>query len=154
VTVNDTAVLDVTRVTIEAWVRPTTLNGWRSVVLKESASGLAYALYAYDNAPRPAAYVNVGGIDREVQGTAAPVLNGWTHLAVTYDGATERLYMNGTQVGTRAVAGNIAVSNLPLRIGGNAPWGEFFAGQIDDVRIYNRALTAAEIATDMATPVP
>ena len=154
VTVNDTAVLDVTRVTIEAWVRPTTLNGWRSVVLKESASGLAYALYAYDNAPRPAAYVNVGGIDREVQGTAAPVLNGWTHLAVTYDGTTERLYMNGTQVGTRAVAGNIAVSNLPLRIGGNAPWGEFFAGQIDDVRIYNRALTAAEIATDMATPVP
>ena len=154
VTVNDAAALDATRVTIEAWVRPTAVSGWRSVVLKESPSGLAYALYSYDNAPRPSAYVNVGGIDREVQGGTAPALNAWTHLAMTYDGTTQRLYVNGVQVATKSIAGNIAVSNLPLRIGGNAPWGEYFAGQIDDVRIYNRALTAAEIATDMATPVP
>ena len=43
---------------------------------------------------------------------------------------------------------------LSLRIGGNAPWGEYVTGQIDDVRIYNRALSQAEIQTDMNTPVP
>jgi hypothetical protein len=32
-------------------------------------------------------------------------------------------------------------------------WGEYFAGLIDDVRVYNRALSAAEITTDMNTPV-
>ena len=154
VTVNDAAALDVTQVTIEAWVRPTSLSGWRTAVLKESASGLAYALYAYDNAPRPAGYLNIGGIDRDVPGASAPPLNAWTHLAMTYDGTTMRMYVNGVQAGTRAVTGTIAVSSSPLRIGGNAPWGEFFAGQIDDVRIYNRALTAAEIQTDMNTPVP
>ena len=41
----------------------------------------------------------------------------------------------------------------PLRIGGNAVWGEYFSGLIDEVRIYNRALTAAEIQADMNTPI-
>ena len=40
-----------------------------------------------------------------------------------------------------------------LRIGGNAIWGEYFSGLIDEVRIYNRALTPTEIQTDMNTPV-
>ena len=44
-------------------------------------------------------------------------------------------------------------STQPLRIGGNQVWGEYFAGLIDEVRIYNRALSAAEIQTDMNTPV-
>ena len=40
-----------------------------------------------------------------------------------------------------------------LRIGGNDVWGEWFAGRIDEVRVYDRALSAAEIGTDMTTPV-
>jgi hypothetical protein len=62
--------------------------------------------------------------------------------------------VNGTQVATRAVlAGAVAASTNPLRIGGNSVWGEFFSGLIDDVRIYNRVLTAAEITTDMNTAI-
>jgi hypothetical protein len=37
-----------------------------------------------------------------------------------------------------------------LRIGGNAVWGEWFAGQIDEVRVYNKALSVAQIQADMA----
>jgi hypothetical protein len=154
VTVNDAAVLDVTRVTLEAWVRPTTLSGWRTVIMKESANALAYVLYAHDNAPRPAAYINNGGVDLTVAGTAALPLNTWTHLAMTYDGSNMRLYVNGALVTTTAATGNIITTANPLRIGGNNSWGEYFAGQIDDVRVYNRALTQAEITTDMNTPVP
>jgi hypothetical protein len=44
-------------------------------------------------------------------------------------------------------------STQPLRIGGNSIWGEYFSGAIDEVRIYNRALSAAEIAADMNTPI-
>jgi Bacterial Ig domain len=40
-----------------------------------------------------------------------------------------------------------------LRIGGNGVWPEWFAGLIDEVRVYSRALTAGEVLADMATPI-
>ena len=61
-------------------------------------------------------------------------------MAATYDGTTLRLYVNGTLVSPAAVAGSIVTSTGALRIGGNAIWGEFFSGLIDEVRVYNRAL--------------
>ena len=139
--------------TIEAWVNPATLSGWRSVVMKESPTGLAYALYAHDGT-RPAGYLNTGlATDFGVNGTTTLQVNTWTHLATTYDGSAMKLYINGVLVGTRATSGTILTTTNPLRIGGNAPWGEYFSGLIDEVRIYNRALTPAEIQTDMAAPV-
>ena len=57
------------------------------------------------------------------------------------------------QVASAAYSGTIGTSSGPLRIGGNSLWGEYFQGTIDEVRIYNRALTALEIQTDMVTPL-
>ena len=74
--------------------------------------------------------------------------NTWTHLASTYDGSTQKLYVNGALVGSRSQTGSIALSNGALRIGGNSVWGEYFNGYIDEVRVYNRALTQTEIASD------
>jgi hypothetical protein len=142
-----------TGMTLESWVYPTALSGWRTVILKERPGGLAYALYAHDNAPRPAVYVNAGGADVAALGGVGLPLNAWAHLAATYDGAILRLYINGNEVGSQALANPIVTSTQPLRIGGNAVWGEHFAGLIDEVRIYNRALSPAEIQTDMATPI-
>jgi hydrogenase maturation factor HypE len=154
VAVADTPDLDLTTgMTLEAWVRPTGLSGWRTVIMKEASNTLAYTLYAHDQAPRPAGYIRVGGADRSAAGTAALALNTWTHIAATYDGAALRLYVNGTQAGSVNVTGSISMSDGALRIGGNAIWGEYFQGSIDEVRIYNRALSAGEIQIDMATPV-
>ena len=84
----------------------------------------------------------------------APLAIGvWTHLAATYDGVTMRFYVNGVQVGSRAQTGSMLVSTRALRIGGNSVWGEYLNGLVDDVRIYNRALSPAEIQTDMNTAV-
>jgi len=153
VTVADAASLDLTTgMTLEAWIKPTALSSWRTVVMKEAAGDLAYVLYGYDNAPRPATYISVGG-QETTGGGAAPAMNAWTHLAATYDGATLRLFTNGVLVSTTARTGAIDTSASPLRIGGNGVWGEYFSGLIDEVRIYNRALSQAEIQTDMATPV-
>ena len=74
-------------------------------------------------------------------------------MALTYDGATLRLFVNGTQVATRATTGTIQTTDNPLWIGGNNPYGEYFAGLIDEVRVYNRALTQADIQADMNTAV-
>jgi hypothetical protein len=154
VTVPDAASLDSPRVTVEAWAYPTTLSGWRTAVLKEQTDGLVYGLYAHDNVPNPAMTIALGGVDQSASATASLALNTWTHLAATYDGTTVRLFVNGVQAGTRAVSGSLAASTGALRIGGNAVWGEYFSGRIDEVRIYNRALSAAEIQADMNQPVP
>jgi hypothetical protein len=92
-------------------------------------------------------------VDVEAIGTAALPLNAWTHLAATYDGTTLRLYVNGTQVGSRSVAGSIVTTTGALRIGGNTVWGEWFKGRLDEVRIYNRPLSQSEIQHDMQTAV-
>ena len=61
--------------------------------------------------------------------------------------------MNGTQVGSVAHTGSIATSTNPLQIGGDSIYGQHFVGLIDEVRVYNTALTAAQIQTDQATPI-
>ena len=88
-----------------------------------------------------------------VYGTAVLPLNTWSHLALTYDKVTLRLYVNGTQVGSAAASADIATSSNPLQIGSDSIYGQYFKGRIDEVRIYNRALSATEIQTDMNTPV-
>ena len=71
----------------------------------------------------------------------ARALNTWTHIAATYDGTTIRLFVNGVQAATRAQTGALLASTQPLRFGGNALWAEWFQGQLDEIRVYNRALT-------------
>ena len=153
VTVNDAASLDLTNgMTVEAWVKLTTVSGWRAVVIKETTGGLAYGLYANTNLNRPAGAIHTT-TDVNLYGTAALVANTWTHLATTYDGANLHLYVNGAQVASQAFTGSLPNSTNPLRIGGDSVWGEFLSGVIDDVRVYNRALSVTEIQTDMNTPV-
>ncbi|RKQ94073.1 all-beta uncharacterized protein [Solirubrobacter pauli] len=154
VNVPDANVLDLTTgMTLEAWVRPTTIGGaWRTVLIKEQPSDLIYALYADDTSSRPAAHVFTSA-DRGIAGPGTMPTNVWTHLAATYDGSALRVFVNGVQAASSSISGSIRTSTGVLRIGGNAVWGEWFSGLIDEVRIYNRALTATELQSDMATPI-
>jgi glucose/arabinose dehydrogenase len=152
VTVPDANALDVNRMTLEAWVRPTGLGDWRAVLLKEQPGQLVYALYASTDTNRPSGHVFTSG-DMALRGPSVLAANTWSHLAFTWDGATSRLYVNGAQVASAALAGTAATSTGSLRIGGNSIWGEWFGGAIDEVRVYNRALSAAEVAVDRDTPV-
>lgn len=154
VTLTDAADLQLTTaLTIEAWIRPASLSSWRTVIMREQPGGLVYALYASGDTNRPSAYGNAGGVDVAAIGTGALPLNAWTHLAATYDGSTLRLFVNGAATASTPLPGPLTTSASPLRVGGNSVWGEYFSGLVDDVRIYGRALTAAEISADMGTPV-
>ena len=155
-TVPDSAALRLsTAMTLEAWVRPTATQGttWRSVLMKERPAGLSYALYGNGDSGRPEAYGNTGGADIAAKGTTTLALNTWTHLAVTYNGATLRLYVNGVLVTSTAMTGSLVSSTGALQIGGNTVWGERFKGLIDEVRVYNVALDATQIQQDMTTPI-
>ncbi len=103
---------------------------------------------------QPSGWATMGTTERGVIGPSTLEANTWAHVAVTYDGTILRLYVNGTQVATQAQTGAITASTGALRLGGNAVWGEFFGGLIDDARIYNRALTPAEIVTDGTVGAP
>src|SRR4051812_19649231 len=150
---NSTSLNLTTGMTLEAWVNPSATGSlWRTTILKEQSGGLAYALYANTDTNRPSGHVYVSS-EFDTRGTAAVALNAWTHLASTYDGTTLRIFVNGVQASSTTVGGNIKTSTGVLRIGGNSIWGEYFRGLIDEVRIYNRALSAAEIQTDMNTAV-
>jgi glucose/arabinose dehydrogenase/PKD repeat protein len=155
VTVPDANSLDLTTgMTLEAWVRPTAAGGaWRTVIAKNAGTTVAYNLYGNRNTNVPALEIYNGTRLRATNGTAQLPLNTWSHVAGTYDGSTLRLYVNGTQVGTFATAGSILTSTGQLWIGGNSVWSEWFAGLIDEVRVYSRALTAAEIQADGNTPI-
>jgi hypothetical protein len=156
VSVPDAASLDLTTgMTLEAWVNPSALGtAWRTVIMKEQpANNLTYALYGNTDTSRPSAHVYTAGGETILKGTAALALNAWTHLATTFDGSMLRMYVNGVLVSSVAVTGPIVQTTGALRIGGNTIWSEWFRGLIDDVRVYSRALSAAELQTDMATPV-
>jgi hypothetical protein len=153
VTIPDANSLDLTSgMTLEAWVRPSALGSWRTVVFKERPGGNVYGLYADQGGSRPLGQVFIGS-ERNATGTAALPLNAWSHLATTFDGAVVRLYVNGVLAGSASVAGSMAASTGVLRIGGNSIWGEWFSGLIDEVRVYDRALTAGEIQQDMQAPI-
>ncbi len=156
VTVNDSASLDLTNgMTLEAWVYPTaTMSGWQAVINKEQPGGFGAAYYLSANSDLNQPEVAVYTTDwHKLYGGPALSANQWVHLVGTYDGSTMKLYVNGSQVSSQPQTGGIDVTSGVLRIGGNSYWGEFFKGRIDEIRIYNRALSASEIQTDMNTAI-
>lgn len=139
--------------TLTAWVRPRALSERAAVVVKARPAGIAYALYVADGPGRPpAGYVHVQGADLGVVGTTALPLDQWTHLALTYDGSALRLYVDGALVATRAASGAIPDSPNALQMGGDGS-RESLRGALDEVRLYARALDAAEVARDRDTAV-
>ena len=140
-----------TGMTLEAWVNPASLAS--VVLLKESCYGL-YPRMAWAG---PGGVVFVGPEQFLYLPGGEPLpLNAWTHLATTYNGQTLNLYVNGVQVASGALAGTIAAAaSQPLLIGQSrsyGSWQDAFDGMIDEVRVYNRALSQAEIQNDMLPP--
>lgn len=137
VTISDANDLDLTTaMTLEAWVNPTTVNSAsRDVIYKGNDN--YYLEATTTNGSLPAAGAIVGSSYAEAYGTATLPTNTWTYLAETFDGTTLRLYVNGTQVSSMAKAGSIVTSTNALQIGGDSIHGQYFAGLIDEVRVYN-----------------
>ena len=76
-------------------------------------------------------------------GQAAPKLRSrrWSHLAVTYNGSRVRVYVNGKLVSSRRAKSRLGTLAL----------GRGFKGRLDDVRIYRRALSGADLGADMSS---
>ena len=123
--------------TLSAWVNPSVVaSGWRDVIYKGDD------VYFLEGTSDPNA-VPAGGGQFGPTGSSVAVTYGtgtlpvgvWTHLALTYDGATLRLYVNATQVASQPQTGALATSTNPLQIGGDSLYTQFFRGLIDEAAI-------------------
>jgi fibronectin type 3 domain-containing protein/anti-sigma regulatory factor (Ser/Thr protein kinase) len=135
------------RITIAAWIKPEATDGLRNIVVHGYSTSPNGEVILRINAGK----YEIGSWDGTVHGTVSTIptgdVNNWVHLAGLYDGTTWRLYRNGVQVNSRNDATGAVTVNANWAIGARGTGtGRFFQGSIDDVYIYNRALSVAEIA--------
>ncbi len=140
-------------ITLSAWVRPME-NKVQMIVNKICAVGTHVSPYFqynlqlfYDGSKLyPRMYLSINGTPYFVASqTNVLSLGKWWFITGTYDGSTMRLYINGAQVATTSVSGSIKPYSTPVYIGINGVLGEAFKGTVDEVGIWNRALSPSDI---------
>ncbi|MBX4200052.1 PQQ-dependent sugar dehydrogenase [Candidatus Parcubacteria bacterium] len=138
--------------TISAWINPIGV-GWRSVFGKGTIGDISNS-YAMELSSNSAVQCTIGNniSYNFVLSSTSLAPNTWSHVACVWNGTTFSVYING-------VLNNSAVQNVtpynntsPLQFGRWATT-DYFHGSLDEMRIYNRALTASEVQTDMNTPL-
>lgn len=147
-------------ITIMGWINLNPNAGSADVISKDGESSerqYLLSVIANRTGSHFRAHVGTGTGLAVLDGTMPVNTDAWYHVAMTYDGTTLRLFNNGAPDGTMAVTGAIIGGTQPLRIGGGAPANEtqyYFPGRMDDVRLYNRALSPTEIQGLYATNSP
>ena len=132
---------------LSLWVKRTSTSAVNTLLAKrpDCGSSAHYILQWYG----PGDWFHfgsTGGLDNGVHTTADKLpLDSWTFISVTFDGAVATMYINGEAVANHAMS--FDPNTVPLTIGGEPTCGDFFGGLIDEVKIYDRALSAAEVAT-------
>jgi hypothetical protein len=156
--VKDSDSLDMSKgLTIELWVKLAKLNGaQQSGVEKGSAWGPGEYNFCpeYNGGIILQIFDLPDGCDDEGQsGSAALMANGsWHFIVATWDGNTIKIYIEGEIVNKIDCKGEISSNGDPLFIGCRNGAERWVDGLMDEIKIYNRALTANEILSDMADP--
>ncbi len=149
VAVPDDSRLDpTTGITVDAWVNPASQQGPASIVNRRTASNTTgYTLeQRFSQDGLVLWHLDVSGTSVDVVSNVPLPLDTWTQVAGTYDGTTSTLYFNGSPVGTASFSGAIDASpGADLEIGRNIATGSLFDGRIDEVEVFNRALSASEV---------
>ncbi|QQS15465.1 MAG: fibronectin type III domain-containing protein [Candidatus Moraniibacteriota bacterium] len=140
--------------TLSAWVYPTSFSGDRDIITKVNDSSSDYHLQETNSGQIQVGFSS-GGIWYTATTTTTLSLNTWTHVTGIFDDTNNTLtvYLNGVQsTQSTNITATLQSSTNPVHVGmgwSNQSWN----GRIDDVRIYNTALTQSEIQTDMNTPL-
>jgi fibro-slime domain-containing protein len=160
--VNDSSSLDLsTAFTLSTWLNKTDAGtaGWAVVLCKGDTSALDNSTpYALDHTPdglQPSVRLTKDNSYTNIDSAVRVDFKKWYLLSVTWDGQNVKFYIDGVLKDTRTWQGTLPNSSAKLLIGSD-PAGatEYFRGVMDDLRIYNRALSAAEIAQIPGSSTP
>lgn len=137
--------------TVSAWVQGPPAADADGVILSRYAGGAKGPLYAFGiTAGRSRVQINfANGYFADLASDAALPRDTWVHVAATFDQTDVRLYVDGRLAGTAAYLLGIPPEVSPIVIGGAQTitgTASRFSGVLDEVMLYNRALTPAEVA--------
>ncbi|KOP26855.1 hypothetical protein AMR41_08000 [Hapalosiphon sp. MRB220] len=152
ITIPDSETLRISTYTIEVWINPTQLHTvWQGIIGKP---GRNFNIWLNDQAYihhrfHTSANTNDGVPDTP---SGSIKLNEWNHVAITHDGKVATTYINGIKA-AQGSSGSLIIDNTPLYIGKNLDGdsASYFKGKLANVRVYKRALSAAEIICNIET---
>jgi YVTN family beta-propeller protein len=136
-------------VSLEAWIKPVSIpaaGAFASVLTKPESYSLQF------NGPKMEFTIMQAGTRRRLQApTGAIVAGSVYHVVGTYDGTTQRLYINGVQVASAALTGAITTNTNQLNIASWNGSSEFLAGTVDEAAVYPTVLSPTKIANHYST---
>ncbi len=149
VSVKDSSSLDFSgsAVSISAWVKQTDNNPNRPVISKRtsySSTGIPYELTI--DGTNSISWRVIGNSSNLNYGTELTT-NTWYHVGATYDGTTQIIWVNGTNVKSQSRSGTFTTNNHVLMIGTDNESSEWFKGTIDEIGLWSRALSSSEISS-------
>ncbi len=145
-----------TPMSIALWVNPQALSGGDSALVSKlwTAGTTASPHYQYglelNSGTGPVLYFGTGSGTTRTTATMPSnlTLNAWTHLAVVYDGSSlVSWYKDGVLVGTTPATGSLVKRGTGVQLGADGSAAQLHKGMLDEVQIYNRALSAAEVTS-------
>jgi glucose/arabinose dehydrogenase/chitodextrinase len=145
-------------ITLSMWLKPTAAGGDHALIGKFWNAGMTSPYYQYGIEMQsgntvPVFEVGTSSGLRETSLGSAISTTAWTHLAIVFNGTQVQFYVNGALVSTKALSATLTARTNIMRMGADASPGQYYKGLLDDVRIYNRALSASEVLTAMNTPL-
>jgi hypothetical protein len=143
-TLDESRLLMSSAVTVALWVKPIAHSGQSGTLVTKPAQ---YRIARYLDGTLRWAFSHSGGYTWVNTGAIIPAQQ-WSHVAVAYDNGLVKSYLNGTLVHTQQLSGSLVSTGNPnasLTIGGRADLAATLHGTLDDVQIYDRAVSAAEI---------
>ncbi|MFH2050265.1 MAG: LamG-like jellyroll fold domain-containing protein [bacterium] len=156
IVISDSDTLNFNNTTISAWIKLTEDVGntqWRIVNRQEINNAAAWGLeifglgYSNSTGNTPTCHFGDSNIWHNTLATSHIDVGKWYHLVATNDGLNQKIYIDGTISASEPSLGDVLYNiNSPIVIGRTAQLNTFyFQGYIDEVRIYNRALSASEV---------
>lgn len=152
--VNSTILNSSASITISAWVNtPLICNNTSNecpiankCVGSDTSQG--YRLSVYQTIGLRFAIGN--GSEQPIDCSLPVIANMWNYVAGVYNNSNQTLfvYLNGVQCGSKAIIGSMQPSSNPFYIGFRSDWNRYYNGTIDEVKVWNRALSPEEIYLD------
>ena len=148
---SETTAFDTSNVTVCSWVYRTASATNPTIVSHSDASITSNGMWllAFGNGQRPRFIVAMNSTTNILFATNDVSYNSWNHICGTYDGVTQKIYVNGVLDGSASLSGSLPAVSTPLTIGARSNGSTASDNQyIDEIKVYNRALRSDEILAE------
>jgi hypothetical protein len=149
--------LQLTRFSVASWFKTSTNFVSNAIIVNKGGSGsdstgqnMNYGITMSTTENIVAEFETRTGVDHFITSPNKYNDGQWHYAVGTYDGTTLRLYIDGVQVASKTTGGAVPdnTGTQPVRVGANSRAADrFFTGNVDEVRVWNRALTSTEVSS-------